>query len=458
MIQIMNNEQLYQTVDGLKESGSIIFEQISGSKSYGTDTPESDTDIRGLFILPRDWHLSIFNPPAEITIDKQDIKYYELKKFITLASEVNPNIVEMLFPPDECIRVMTPVMKKLLDHRSLFISKKAFHTFLGYSFSQISKAKSANKMVNDEGNYEPGIARLQHWLNTRRINQKWLVENFSTYVSQAVCKGAKLGIEIDNGMPLDKANENLLTDPDVLRLMRPHRNQFCWFIPTNRSELIYNFKTKFLPYLGENKWPVRPEPLDKAKIDLSKYHAAALEHVDGLYRLYYYGDEARGVFRDAGMPVLESIPKEDEWSKFRGLLLYNDNAYKRAVAEWDKYFNWRANRNESRWHGKDGSNFDYDHKNIMHCMRLLLSGENILKYGEPIVRFKGEQLEYLRDIRAGKFQYEQIMSEIEKRMHDLEKIKNESPLPQSADKKKINQLYLEIVDQWETEHPMQVFR
>ena len=38
----------------LKESNCIIFECISGSKAYGLATENSDDDIRGVFIMPRD--------------------------------------------------------------------------------------------------------------------------------------------------------------------------------------------------------------------------------------------------------------------------------------------------------------------------------------------------------------------------------------------------------------------
>ena len=41
------------TLEALKASGHIIFECISGSRAYGLDTPTSDTDIRGVFILPK---------------------------------------------------------------------------------------------------------------------------------------------------------------------------------------------------------------------------------------------------------------------------------------------------------------------------------------------------------------------------------------------------------------------
>lgn len=41
------------TIEELQQSGSIIFECISGSKAFGLATETSDTDIRGAFILPK---------------------------------------------------------------------------------------------------------------------------------------------------------------------------------------------------------------------------------------------------------------------------------------------------------------------------------------------------------------------------------------------------------------------
>jgi len=41
-------------IQDLKDQNLIILECISGSKAYGLDTPQSDTDIRGVFILPQE--------------------------------------------------------------------------------------------------------------------------------------------------------------------------------------------------------------------------------------------------------------------------------------------------------------------------------------------------------------------------------------------------------------------
>ena len=41
------------TVEDLRNGGLIILECISGSRAYGLDTPTSDTDIKGVFVLPK---------------------------------------------------------------------------------------------------------------------------------------------------------------------------------------------------------------------------------------------------------------------------------------------------------------------------------------------------------------------------------------------------------------------
>ena len=84
-----------KTIEDLKASGNIIFECISGSRAYGLDTASSDTDIRGVFILPKEDFYSL-DYVGQINNETNDIVYYELRKFIELLSKNNPNILELL--------------------------------------------------------------------------------------------------------------------------------------------------------------------------------------------------------------------------------------------------------------------------------------------------------------------------------------------------------------------------
>lgn len=132
------------TIEELKKSGSIIFESISGSRAYGLDTATSDTDIRGVFILPKEKFYSL-DYIGQINNETNDIAYYELSKFIELLSKNNPNIMELLNVPEECILYKHPIFDSIKkDH---FLSKLCKNTFANYAFTQIKKARGLNKKI-----------------------------------------------------------------------------------------------------------------------------------------------------------------------------------------------------------------------------------------------------------------------------------------------------------------------
>lgn len=354
-------------LETLRMSGQIIFEAVAGSQSYGTATPTSDTDIRGIFIMPYTDRISLFKKVEEVNGAKQDDKYYELAKFVKLASECNPNIIELLWSPPDCIRIFRGPMQVLWDNRSRFISARAYHTFSGYAHAQIKKARGQNKRV-----YNPQPERM------------------------------------------------------------PSREDFCWIIADGWKD---------------SGRPARPVALMNSQVDISRCHAAALEHTAHVYRLYDYGAESRGVFRGDDNLVCESIPQQDEQKRFVGLMIYNKDAFESALREWRQYWDWKNNRNDQRWLDQENGELDYDAKNLMHCMRLLLSGINILRTGEPIVRFEGEQLQLLREIRAGKFPYEEIMAWAERLLAEMEELTETTSIPRKPDIRLIDKLYLGMLEE-----------
>ena len=72
-------------IEHIRKNGWIIFECISGSKSYGLDLPTSDTDIKGVYILPKEILFGLNNIP-QINNESNDIVFYELGRFVELLS------------------------------------------------------------------------------------------------------------------------------------------------------------------------------------------------------------------------------------------------------------------------------------------------------------------------------------------------------------------------------------
>lgn len=143
------------TLEELKKSGHIIFECISGSRAYGLETPTSDTDIRGVFILPEKDFYSL-NYVGQINNESNDIVYYELRKFIDLCAGNNPNILEMLNVPEHCILYQHRLFEMI--SMNLFLSRQCESSFANYAYSQIKKARGLEKkIVNPMGKERKSI-------------------------------------------------------------------------------------------------------------------------------------------------------------------------------------------------------------------------------------------------------------------------------------------------------------
>ena len=100
------------TIEDLRERGLIILECISGSRAYGLDTPSSDTDIKGVFILPKEEYYGLTYTP-QVSNETNDIVFYEFGRFMELLSLNNPNILELLNAPESSIIYKHPFLHSL---------------------------------------------------------------------------------------------------------------------------------------------------------------------------------------------------------------------------------------------------------------------------------------------------------------------------------------------------------
>ena len=130
------------TIEDIKNQNLILFECISGSKAYNLATKNSDTDIRGVFYLPKKEFYSLDYQP-QISNETNDIVYYEIGRFIELLLKNNPSCLEILATPDEFVLQKSDLMDEL-NYKD-FVTNNIEKTFVGYALSQIKKAKGLNK-------------------------------------------------------------------------------------------------------------------------------------------------------------------------------------------------------------------------------------------------------------------------------------------------------------------------
>ncbi len=122
----------------------LLLDVISGSRAYGLATETSDTDYKGVFLMPQNDYYGL-KEINQVTSEKNDEVYYELGRFFELLLKNNPNVLEVLFSPKECILFKHPAID--LIKPELFLSKICNETFVNYAQSQIRKARGLNKKV-----------------------------------------------------------------------------------------------------------------------------------------------------------------------------------------------------------------------------------------------------------------------------------------------------------------------
>lgn len=172
----MTLEQLHS------DNRHLLLKCISGSQAYGLALPHSDTDIKGVFILPKHEYYGL-NYTDQINNETNDEVYYELIKFIDLLLKNNPNILELLNTPEDCILQRHPVMN--LIQPEMFLSKLCNQTFGQYAYAQIKKARGLNKKILNPLDKKrksildfcyvvqgQGSVPASRWLNLNHYNQE----------------------------------------------------------------------------------------------------------------------------------------------------------------------------------------------------------------------------------------------------------------------------------------------
>jgi hypothetical protein len=118
----------------------VIYRCVIGSRAYGLEDDQSDTDRRGFYLPPAELHWSLYGVPEQIECEETQEAYWEIQKLLILALKANPNVLECLYTP--LVEKTTPLADELLAMRSMFLSRLVYQTYNGYVMSQFKKMQA----------------------------------------------------------------------------------------------------------------------------------------------------------------------------------------------------------------------------------------------------------------------------------------------------------------------------
>jgi predicted nucleotidyltransferase len=148
------------TLDRVRQHDVLLLDTVAGSHAYGTAITGSDEDRRGVFAAPRSFVFGL-DAIEQVADERSDQVYYELGHFVALLLKNNPNALELLAMPDDCIRHRHPLFEWLKPE--VFLSKLCAKTFGEYAMGQIRKARGLNKkIVNPEPEQRRAMLEFCH--------------------------------------------------------------------------------------------------------------------------------------------------------------------------------------------------------------------------------------------------------------------------------------------------------
>lgn len=179
-------EQIQQEVS--RKEGRLFNLTISGAHLYGFESPDSDIDYRGTFVINSDRLLGLKNPPdvIEKMIDENDIQLFEIKKEINLALKSNCNVLEHINAPQIYNHPMFLELKRLINNslskRGLYDSYRGMAVFnykkfiLGgkqtiKKYLYVFRALMAGIYVLQNGRIEPNLNVLNQYFKLPCVKQ-----------------------------------------------------------------------------------------------------------------------------------------------------------------------------------------------------------------------------------------------------------------------------------------------
>lgn len=398
------------TIEELKSRGMLLYEYKRGSHLYHLNTPTSDEDYGGVYLCGVGELLGLrSNYTEQVSDERHDETYYELGRWVELLLKSNPTALESLFVPEDCIvGEVHPIVQRFIDNRDMFVSKDCFQSFYGYAVSQIRKARGLNKKIVqpivvrkgilDFCNtfYKQGSASIANWLSKRGLDQRYcgLVNIPNMYDCYGVYYDWGFHFK-DKGIGEDEFETMYVNgDPTVAFIAAHyHINHWNWdsFLGWFRSQKPIGYRGIVATEGGEST-SVRLSSVEKGELPIC-------------------------------------------------YLNYNKDGFVSHCKKYKEYQEWVQKRNKVRY--ESNLNKNYDAKNMMHCMRLIRMSKELAQ-GKGFNLVRDGDRDILLDIRNHKFEYDEIISMLEKEQAEMEDAIKTCTIREHVDEEAVNELLVSV--------------
>lgn len=154
LIQKLSRKNLISPPPWLPENTHYLT--LMGSFAYGCETPESDRDVYGFCVPPKDIvfpHLRGDIPGFGLQQQRFDVwqehhiksepeydcSVYSITRYFHLCMENNPNMLDSLFTPQHAVITQTKLGQRVRENRNKFLHAGYWPKAKGYAYSNLHK-------------------------------------------------------------------------------------------------------------------------------------------------------------------------------------------------------------------------------------------------------------------------------------------------------------------------------
>lgn len=392
-----------------------LFIVVRGSHAYGTNIETSDIDYSGIYVQSTEDILG-FNYKEQVNDDKNDIVLYEVRRFLELIRTNNPNILELLNTPEDCILYKDPIFDLILENKDKLITKKCSNSFGGYAITQIKKAKGLNKKQNWE---KDKVCKKD------LLDFCYVISDGKSILWKKFNKSKLYDEKFIGAVSIPNARDTYALYYDKTAYMLHSEDIDEKTRETYKKVLREAGKPMGFGYKGLLK--VGEQLLSRENTNMTEEELVQMDKL--LNKNSGVSNQLR----------LSSVPKGE---KSFATIIYNKDGYSEHCKDYREYQEWLEKRNVQRYVDVKNHNQQIDGKNMMHCARLLDMCIEIAK-GEGI-NVRRSNKEELLNIRKGKVDLNSLIEQYEEKIVYIEKLFKESNLPDEVDFKLLEDILIKI--------------